>query len=487
MKRQHHLFPIIACLVFLFALCFSGSATTHAAEKHYTFYSDVGYAPFEFANKNNKNVGIDIDLIHAIAKKEGFTVTVKCVGFNAAVQALEAKQIDGVIAGMTITPERQQKFDMSKPYYPTGPVAATKKGSGIKSLKDLRGKRVAIKTGTAAADYANSIKKKYGFTTVTFDDSNNMYQDVLTGNSVACFDDQPVLQYAIATGIKLHIVAKPETVKYYGIALNKGRTDGLMTKINDGIKKVKADGTYTKIVDKYLGNGTVASQKKKNAKTQEADTSFVGLLRENSGTLLNGLGLTIELTIVGIIFATIVGVLVGLLGVMPNKFARGCANTFIYIFRGLPLMVLALFTYTGVPSLIGMKIPAFIAGIITLTLNEGAYTAAFVRGGIEAVDPGQMEASRSLGLSWGTSMRSVILPQGLRIMVPSFINQFIITLKDTSILSILGLLELTQTGKIIIARNMQGFKIWSMVALIYLIIITLLTWLSNWVEKRIKA
>ncbi len=98
-----------------------------------------------------------------------------------------------------------------------------------------------------------------------------------------------------------------------------------------------------------------------------------------------------------------------------------------------------------------------------------------------------MEAARSLGLPFGKAMRKVILPQGIKIMIPSFINQFIITLKDTSILSIIGLLELTQTGKIIIARNMEGFKIWTMVALIYLIIITLLTWLSNWVQKKVKA
>lgn len=478
---------ITALLGFLIALCGLFPTPAHAAEKTYTFYTDDTYAPFEFANKQNQYVGIDIDLIHAIAKAEHFKVTVKAVGFNAAVQALEAKQIDGVIAGMTITPERAAKFDMSKPYYPTGPVAAVKKGSNIKSLKDLRGKRVAIKTGTAAADYANSIKRKYGFTTVTFDDSNNMYQDVLTGNSVACFDDQPVLQYAIATGIKLHIVAKPTTVKYYGIAVNKGRDDHLIDKLNAGITKVKQSGQYDKIVAKYLGNGTVASQKKKNAQTLESDRSFIGLLKENWSTLMGGLGETLILTLVGIICATILGVLIGLLGVMPNHFAQGVATTFIYVFRGLPLLVLALFVYTGVPSLTGTKIPAFIAGIITLTLNEGAYTAAFVQGGIKAVAPGQMEAARSLGLPWAKAMRRVILPQGLKIMVPSFINQFIITLKDTSILSVIGLLELTQTGKIIIARNMEGFKIWTMVALIYLIIITALTWLSQWLQKRLHA
>ena len=486
MKRLKFL-PLLILSIIAMCSIFAPKTVNAAAEKTYTFGTDVTYAPFEFADKNNRYIGIDIDLIHAIAKKEGFKVVVKPLGFNAAVQALEAKQIDGVIAGMTITPERKAKFNMSDPYYPTGPVAAVAKSAKLKSLKDLKGKRVAIKTGTAAADYANSIKKKYGFTTVTFDDSNNMYQDVATGNSVACFDDQPVLQYAIASGEKLRILGKPETVKYYGIALNKNRTDDLATKINAGIKAVKKDGTYDKIVAKYLGNGTVAAQKESNAKVQENDRSFMGLLKANWGTLMGGLGKTIELTFVGIVGATIIGIIIGLVGVIPNRWAQGIATVFIYIFRGLPLMVLALFIYTGIPSLIGTKIPAFVAGVITLTLNEGAYTAAFVKGGMQAVDIGQMEAARSLGLPWGKAMRRVIMPQGIRIMIPSFINQFIITLKDTSILSVLGLLELTQTGKIIIARNMEGFKIWTMVALIYLIIITVLTWISNWVQKRYQA
>ncbi|WP_207233442.1 amino acid ABC transporter permease, partial [Holzapfeliella floricola] len=148
--------------------------------------------------------------------------------------------------------------------------------------------------------------------------------------------------------------------------------------------------------------------------------------------------------------------------------------------------VLALFIYTGIPSLTGVKIPAVVAGIITLMFNEGAYTAAFIAGGIKSVDNGQMEAARSLGLPFSKAMRRVVLPQGIKLIIPSFINQFIITLKDTSILSIIGLVELTQTGKIIIARNLEGFKVWAIIALIYLVIITLLTWASQYVERRLS-
>ncbi|MBD5068669.1 MAG: ABC transporter permease subunit [Lactobacillus sp.] len=480
MKKK--LFLILSSLcAFLFLF---GNGTIKA-EKTYQIGTDVTYPPFEFANKNNQYVGIDIDILKAIAKEENFKVNIKAVGFNAAVQSLQSGQLDGVMAGMAMTDERKVKFDFSDPYYKTGFVMAVAKNSKINSLDDLRGKRVALKTGTAAADYANSLKDKYGFTTVTFDDSDNMYNDVVNGNSVACFEDDPVMQYAIKTGTKLKIVTKPAQGGYYGFAVAKGKNQELLKKFNAGLKKIKANGEYQKIINRYLSTKTVSEQKSAKS-SSNSERTFWGLLKQNRQALLQGLGETIYLTIVGIFFATIFGIIVGLLGIVPNKFARGLSTTIIYIFRGMPLLVLALFIYNGLPTLTGVKIPAFIAGIITLTLNEGAYTAAFVKGGIESVDKGQMEAARSLGMPFGKAMRKVILPQGIKLMIPSFVNQFIITLKDTSILSIIGILELTQTGKIIIARNLEGFKVWTIIALIYLIIITLLTWLSNYVQKKMK-
>ena len=475
---------LLSFLGLLFLIFTFGPLQTVHAQKVYQIGTDVTFPPFEFANKDNKYVGIDIYILKAVAKEEGFQVQIKPVGFNAAVQSVEAGQMDGVIAGMNITPERKAKLNFSDPYYKSGVVMAVGKNSPIRDFKQLKGKKVAIKTGTAGADYANSLKKKYGFRTVTFDDSNNMYQDVVTKNSVACFEDQPVMQYGIHHGIALKIVTKPANTGNYGFAVQKNRNQELITKFNAGLKKIKANGTYNRIVAKYLGKEAVAGPQKQTA---TEDRSFWGLIKQNQDALLGGLGETVWLTVAAIFFATIFGIIVGLLGVVPNKFCNGLSTTIIYIFRGLPLLVLALFIYTGIPSLTGQKIPAFLAGIITLTLNEGAYIAAFVKGGIEAVDSGQMEAARSLGLPFGKAMRRVILPQGIKIMIPSFINQFIITLKDTSILSVIGILELTQTGKIIIARNLEGFKVWAIIALIYLIIITLLTWLSNWVQKKTQA
>lgn len=480
MKRTF--WGVVAALSVFFAclLTFNLSPTPAKAETTYTIGTDVTFPPFEFANKQNKYVGIDMDLMRAIAKDQGFKVQIKPVGFNAAVQAVQSGQLDGVIAGMSITKEREATFDFSKPYFTSGVVMAVAKNSKVTKLSQLRGKKVAVKTGTSGADYANSIKNKYGFKVVTFDDSNNMYEDVTTGNSAACFEDSPVMRYGIKQGTQLKIVTKPAENGSYGFAVEKGHNQKLLKSFNKGLADLKANGQYKKITEKYLGKDASKDS------DSTSDRSFIGLIKQNKSALWTGFKETLWLTVVSIIFATIFGVLVGLMGVFPNKFLNGLSTTLVYIFRGLPLLVLALFIYTGIPSLTGQKIPAFVAGIITLMFNEGAYIAAFVKGGINAVDSGQMEAARSLGLPFGRAMRKVILPQGIRIMIPSFINQFIITLKDTSILSIIGILELTQTGKIIIARNLEGFKVWTIIAIIYLVIITLLTWLSNWVQKRSK-
>lgn len=458
--------------------------TASADKPHYTITTDATYAPFTFQDKDNRYVGIEQDMMKAIAEREGFTYTMKPMSFNSAAQLVSNGQADGIIAGMSITPERRQVYDFSTPYYKTGVAWIVKKGSKIKSLEDLKGQTVALKTGTAASEYGLSLQKKYGFKVKYFNDTDTMYNDVAVGNSAATFEDMPVIQYAIKNGMALKVMNpdQPGNAGSYGFAVEKGKNKALLAAFNQGFAAIKKDGTYDKIVAKYLG-----ARQATFSGTKTDNSTVLGILRANKTALLNGLWQTIILTVIAIIFASIWGILLGVMGVSQFGWVRGISTTIIYIFRGLPLMVLAFFIYIGLPGLTGVKIPAFTAGIITLILNEGGYTGAFVRGGFEAVNRGQMEAARSLGLSYSQAMRRVVMPQGLRIMVPSFINQFIITLKDTSILSAIGLLELTQTGSLIVARNSQGFRVWAIIGVIYLILITLLTWFSRWVEKRMTS
>ena len=203
--------PILAILLALIAALFAPGIASAQPGRTYTIATDLTFAPFEFENEDGKLVGIDIDLLNAIAEDQGFKVDIKQLGFDAALQAVQAGQADGVIAGMSITDARKQVFDFSDPYFESGvQMAVLETDNDVKSYEDLRGKRVAVKNGTEGASFAESIKDQYGFTTVYFADSASMYDEVRTGNSVAVFDDYPVLAYGITQGNGLKTVTEKE-------------------------------------------------------------------------------------------------------------------------------------------------------------------------------------------------------------------------------------------------------------------------------------
>lgn len=214
--------------------------------------------------------------------------------------------------------------------------------------------------------------------------------------------------------------------------------------------------------------------------------SIPELVVQNWSRLLAGLAMTVELTIISLIIAGMLGLLFGLLSVSKKKSLRAIALVYVDIVRGTPLLVQAFFIYFGIPAALGIRLDANTAGIITLSLNAGGYLAEIFRGGIESINKGQMEAARSLGLPYSLAMTKVILPQAVRTMTPALINQCIITLKDTSILSIIGIQELTQTGRLIIANNYQAFEMWTIVAVMYFVIIMILTKISKRIERKMS-
>ncbi len=244
-------------MAFSFAAC-GGSqeapADDAAAEgKTYIIATDTTFAPFEFQNEAGEYVGIDMDLLAAIAEDQGFQYELQYLGFDAAVQALESGQADGVIAGMSITEERQQKFDFSEAYFDSGVVMGiAADNEEIKSYEDLAGKKVAVKRGTEGMDFAESIKDQYGFETVVFDTSDAMCMDVKVGNSVACFEDYPVMGYGIVQGNGLKMVTEKEQGSSYGFAVGKEQNAELLEMFNTGLANLKESGKYQEILDTYI-------------------------------------------------------------------------------------------------------------------------------------------------------------------------------------------------------------------------------------------
>ena len=208
--------------------------------------------------------------------------------------------------------------------------------------------------------------------------------------------------------------------------------------------------------------------------------------------LLRAMGQTLLLALFGLLFGCILGIIFGLLSVVRNKVCNAIALVYVNVIRGVPMIVLAFFVYIGVPYAfknylhIPLVFTALTAGTICLALNCGAYMSEIIRAGIQSIDVGQMEAARSLGLPYWRGMFRVVLPQAIRNMIPSIVNQFIITLKDTSILSVIGFPELVNTAKNVVANTFMSFQTWAIVAVMYLTVITLLSRFAKHMERRLK-
>lgn len=208
--------------------------------------------------------------------------------------------------------------------------------------------------------------------------------------------------------------------------------------------------------------------------------------------LLEAMGQTLIMAFYSLIFASIIGLIFGMLSVLKSKVCNVIAQVFVDIIRGVPMIVLAFFVFFGVPYALKnflhstFTFTALQAGIICLSLNCGAYMSEIIRAGIQSVDVGQMEAARSLGIPYWKSMQKVVLPQAIRTMIPSIINQFIITLKDTSILSVIGFPELVNAAQNVIAINFKSFQVWLIVGVMYLIVITILSKIAKALERRMN-
>lgn len=216
---------------------------------------------------------------------------------------------------------------------------------------------------------------------------------------------------------------------------------------------------------------------------------FGRVFHEATPLLLQGMKLTITISVLAIIIGIAIGLATCLMGTSRNVVLRAIVGVYVWVIRGTPMLVQAFIIYFGFPQLIqtvspGFRISVFSASIIALSLNAGAYMSEIFRGALLAVPRGQVEAARSLGLSQSRTTVKIVLPQAFRIAMPSLVNQFIISIKDTSILSMIGLAELVNKAKVYVGSSYQFFATYLLVAVCYLIILSVLMVLSKYVEKK---
>lgn len=232
------------------------AASTDASGKTWVIATDTVFKPFEYTDASGNFVGIDVDIVAAIAEDQGFDYEMKSLGWDAAIAACQAGQADGMIAGASITDERKASgWTFSDGYYDATQTMTVAEDSDITGFDDLQGQTVAVKTGTQGATYAESLKDQYGFNITYFEDSPTMYQAVLGGQCVACFEDTPIMQASIKDGgLALKVLEDTASEPaQYGFAIFSDDSKELLDMFNAGLADIKANGKYDEILAKYLG------------------------------------------------------------------------------------------------------------------------------------------------------------------------------------------------------------------------------------------
>ena len=255
-KKMKKFLAVVMCLCFVATMFVACGETKTNDEKTWVIATDTVFKPFEYTDASGKFVGIDVDILAAVAEDQGFKYELKSLGWDASIAACQSNQADGMIAGASITEKRKSEgWIFSDGYYTSTQSMVVSSDSDIKSFDDLKGKTVAVKIGTMGATYADELKDKYGFSIISLEDSPTMYQTVIGGQAVACFEDTPIMITSIKDGnLPLKIVeGSANEGSDYGLAVFSADKQELLDMFNKGLANIKANGKYDEIIAKYLG------------------------------------------------------------------------------------------------------------------------------------------------------------------------------------------------------------------------------------------
>ncbi|MGI9068213.1 MAG: ABC transporter permease subunit, partial [Pyrinomonadaceae bacterium] len=396
--------------------------------------TDATYPPLE-SSEGGTFTGFDIDLGNAIARELGVRAVWINSGFDGIFPALQNGTFDAVISSVTITPERSAVMLFSDPYYDSGQLIAVRKGTqGILKPEDLAGKTAGVQINTTAQI---DLEKRKGIRIAAYNSIDLALLDLKNGRIDAVVSDAPVLRYMIRQSFPdLTTVGQRFTDEKFGVVLAQGNDD-LRRAINASLWRITESGENARVNTKWFGEASERAADQAASETPKRAFDF-GLVRRTWSLFLSGVWLTAKLAGLSLILGLPIGLLLALARVQSSRILAAPAALYVEVMRGTPLLVQILFIYFVLPSF-GISIPAFWSGIIALTLNCAAYISEIFRAGIISIDAGQMEAARALGMTYSQAMRNIILPQTFRRVVPPLTNEAIALLKDSSLVSVIGL------------------------------------------------
>ena len=491
--------------LFLFSL---GFVNTVHADEYLRIGMEAAYAPFNWTQDDDKNGavkiegtnqyanGYDVQIAKQVAKELGKKPLVVKTSWNGLIPALTSGKLDMIIAGMSPTAERKKEIAFSNSYYTSEPVLLVKKDSAYanaKTLNDFKGAKITSQQGVYLYNLISQLTGAKQETAMG--DFAQMRQALESGVIDGYISERPEALTAEAANSKFKMIQFKKGFEVNQedatIAIGMRKNDNRIEQVNAAIAKISVKD-QTALMDKMIRNQPVETDSSKDK------TSFFGqvtkILKDNWPQFLRGAGLTLLISITGTIAGLIIGLLIGVYRTAPTAKNKVLAmlqtlfswflNIYIEIFRGTPMIVQSMVIYYGTAQAFGVSIDRTIAAIFIVSINTGAYMSEIVRGGIFAVDKGQFEAATALGMTHNQTMRKVVLPQVVRNILPATGNEFVINIKDTSVLNVISVVELYFSGNTIATQTYQYFQTFTIIAVIYFVLTFTVTRILRYVERR---
>ncbi|HZS47440.1 MAG TPA: ABC transporter substrate-binding protein/permease [Blastocatellia bacterium] len=460
-----------------------------------------GGAPYVFADPKNPSdtIGFEVEIANELGQQLNRPAEFVQNQWDGLIPGLQRGNYDIVIDGLEITDDRKQEINFTIPYYATSEqlsVRAT--NNSVNTLADLKGKIVGTLKNTLAQ---RILEKEGGFKDIrTYDGQVNAYEDLANGRLDAVLMDWPIAIYCHKQVAGLKFVGQPIGQMQYGIAVRKDNPE-LLKQLNDALMVLIKNGELRRIyekwglwnseTDKLFADLTKAPQAFEDyTNSVEQKKTFGQKVRQYIGflPLLLGRGapMTLAISILGMLLAVALGLVLALMNLYAPKPIAWLARAYIEVVRGTPLLIQLYLIFYGLPN-IGIRLSPLVAAIVGLGLNYAAYEAENYRAGIQSIPRGQMEAALSLGMTQTQALRHVIVPQAMRIVIPPVTNDFIALFKDSSIVSVITMVELTKVYGQLASAYYDYIGIGILTAAIYFLLGLPFVRLARWAEARLAV
>ena len=494
--------------LFALLLLSFGFANRAQADEYLRIGMEAAYAPFNWTQDDDKNGavkiegtnqyanGYDVQIAKQVAKALGKKPLVVKTSWNGLIPALTSGKLDMIVAGMSPTAERKKEIAFSNSYYTSEPVVLVNKDgayANAKTLKDFKGAKITSQQGVYLYNLISQLTGAKQETAMG--DFAQMRQALESGVIDGYISERPEALTAESANSKFKMIQFKKGFEVNEedatIAIGMRKNDNRLEQVNAAIAKISSKDQAS-LMDKMIQHQPVETS------SSQDKTSFFGqvtkILKDNWPQFLRGAGLTLLISITGTIAGLIIGLLIGVYRTAPTAKNKALAllqtlfgwflNVYIEIFRGTPMIVQSMVIYYGTAQAFGVSIDRTIAAIFIVSINTGAYMSEIVRGGIFAVDKGQFEAATALGMTHNQTMRKVVLPQVVRNILPATGNEFVINIKDTSVLNVISVVELYFSGNTIATQTYQYFQTFTIIAVIYFVLTFTVTRILRYVERR---